>query len=138
MAIIVGFNLVDNASPVTRLELPAGKVDHQPSTKYLKGGVDPHDLSRIFKVGKYHEDTFTCEVHLTPEEYEALMDYIADATELRIEYTIGIVSNDQLQYIISEITKYPSRPDDMLEVRATSSFTLVSRYISTPSIVNPP
>ena len=138
MAIIVGFNLVDKASPITRFELPAGKIDRQPRIKYIKELRDQFNVATMIQVGKYHEDTFACEVHVTPEEYDALMAYITGATELRVDYTIGIVSNTQRQFIVTEITKYPNRPDDMLEVRATTSFTFVSRYISTPSIVNPP
>jgi len=137
MARIDGFNLVNNGDfAVTILNVPNGTVDRFPATKYEENGTDPFDITRTFKVGAYYEDTFNCKAHLTPAEYAALVTFIEGATELRIEFTVGL-GHTQTQYIITDVTKQPNYPDDLLEFRATITFTLLSRYYSLPEIVEP-
>ena len=140
MGLIQGFRLIDyiEGESITYLLCKDGMVDYNPSRKWQFEKENPTDPTDTWQLGKYYLDTFSCKVPSSPEEVAALIDFIDDATELRIEFNHGKDdAGDWItkQFIITKTKKLPEVPDNLHEFREFTKFNLESRYETYPSAI---
>ena len=138
MSIIQGFRLIDQVSESVQKQLMCenGNVDYEPVEKYKYKKTNPLDPGDIWRIGKYYVATFGCKVPVTAEEFDELLDFINDATELKISFNHGKNSEGNpliLTFTITDIKKLPVCPDNMHLYREFTKFNLVSIFDTFPA-----
>ena len=126
MSKIQGFNLIDivEGEP-TSLLCKNGIIDYEPLRKWKYEKVNPLDPLDIWQLGQYYIYGFNCKIPVSPEDFDTLVDFINNATELIIEFNQG---KDEVgepvtkQFLIIRIKKMPECPDDLHSYREFSKF----------------
>lgn len=109
------------------------RVDYNPFKKYRIEKRNAFDPSYFHRRGAYYEDTITVSAILSPSWYEALKNMFASPGQLYVEFTVQSTLLRQYPVIV---TGFPQLSDDLREYTDETKITLVSRYSTTPEVID--
>jgi len=100
------------------------KIKYEPSIKYTTNKQSVFNQTVTHKRGMYSEDTITCEMILSPDEYLDLKEYLTSKENIYIEFTAGT------KYLQMPVTfdKIPPMEDNGRSFKAQYVFTFKSIY----------
>jgi len=100
------------------------KIKFDPVVKYRINKQSIYDPTITHKRGMYSEDTITCEMALTPEEYLELREFLTGNISIYIEFTIG---TNYMQFPVT-FDKLPPMSDHARSYTDIYTFTFKSVY----------
>ncbi|MDD3535160.1 MAG: hypothetical protein PHC50_03325 [Candidatus Cloacimonetes bacterium] len=134
MEALTGFKLIRLTEGIAYAILcPNGQIDYMPSVKYRHEKTSPFDPTIIHRRGKYHEDTFTLSVVLSPDNYRSLLSFLKADGDFFLEY---LATPNQLQQFPVRLKEPPKCPDNLHEFVDKTQFTMISLYLITPPYFN--
>ena len=111
-------------------------VGYAPAARYRIEKQDPEDPTKMIRQGKYRIDKVSVNVAITPEDYQELLSFLADAEPADTIAATGLYAEFGANSTVLPVFSFelPEMGDNLHYWPDEISFSLTSKYIINPGL----